>query len=91
MANEKAKLGTNQRKLNHSSPAASKAKLGDTVADLVAQVNALSSQLAALTTKYNATQAKLDAANVAGMGTNNVATNGVPAFTATTVKDLESR
>lgn len=58
-----------QSAVNKMAPAASKAKLGDAVADLIKQHNAL--------------LAKLDTANVAGIGNNNVAT-----FKVT---DLETR
>lgn len=73
--------GLRQSNLNRMSPAAKKAGLGDVIADLVAQVNAL-------TTKHNALCAKLDTANVAGISNNNAAQVGV---VATTILDLESR
>lgn len=52
-----------QSAINKMSTAASRAKLGDVIADLV--------------TKHNALLAKLDAANLTGVGTNNVATLSV--------------
>lgn len=58
-----------QSAVNKMTTAASRAKLGDVIADLV--------------TKHNALCAKLDAANLTGMGTTNVATFAV--------KDMETR
>lgn len=75
-----AKAGSKQEQVNKSSPAMSKAKVGDVVAELVAQVNAL-------TAKHNALAAKLDA-DAGVTDTNYAALTGV---TATTIKDLESR
>lgn len=72
--------GTNQEKVNKSSPAMSKAKLGDVVAELVAQVNTLS-------TNYNAVLAKLDA-DAGVTDTNYTSTRAVP---ATAIKGLETR
>lgn len=85
-----AKSGSVQDHLNKSMPIAAKAKLGDTIADLIAQVNAQGAALAALTTKYNAALAKLDA-DAGVTDTNYAATEGATAFTATTVVDLENR
>lgn len=61
--------GSAREQLNRSSPAAFDAKLGDVLTDIVKN--------------YNALLAKLDAAALAGVGTNNVATLAV--------KDIESR
>lgn len=72
--------GTNQEKINKASPANAKAKLGDAVAELVAQMNTL-------TTNYNALLAKLDA-DAGVTDTNYVATRAVP---ATAIKGLETR
>lgn len=72
--------GNNQAKLNRSTPAAARAKLGDVVADLIGQVNAI-------TTKYNALAAKLDL-DAGVTDTNYVALTGVPAVV---IADLESR
>lgn len=49
-----AKTGSNQEKVNKSSPAMSKAKVGDVVAELVAQVNILTSAHNTLVAKLNA-------------------------------------
>jgi hypothetical protein len=75
-----AARGSRQEKVNKSSPALSKAKLGDVVAELVAQVNAL-------TTAHNAMAAKLDA-DAGVTDTNYTALTGV---SATAIKDMESR
>lgn len=72
--------GTNQEKINKASPANAKAKLGDVVAELVAQVNTL-------TTSYNALLAKMDA-DVGVTDTNYTSTRAVP---ATAIKGLETR
>lgn len=61
-----ATLGTRQKTLNTMTPAAQKAKLGDVIADLTAQLNAL-------TTAHQALLAHLDAGAVAGLGTAHVA------------------
>lgn len=50
-------------RLNRMNPAAAKAKAGDCLYDLI--------------NNFNALLAKLDAANLAGVGTNNVATLAV--------------
>jgi hypothetical protein len=75
-----AKAGSRQEKVNKSSPAMSRAKVGDVVAELVAQVNAI-------TAKHNALAAKLDA-DAGVTDTNYGALTGVP---VTTIKDMESR
>lgn len=75
-----AKPGTNQDRLNRSSPSDAKAKTGDVLADLVAQVNAL-------TTAHNALTAKLDA-DAGVTDTNYTSLTGV---TAKTIVDLENR
>jgi hypothetical protein len=46
--------GNPQRDLNHSSPAANVAKLGDRLFDLIANVNLLTAKVNALTTALNA-------------------------------------
>lgn len=69
--------GSKQEKVNKMAPAASKAKLGDTVAELVDQVNAL-------TAAYNTLVAKLNLD--AGVTDTNYA-----AVAATTIKTLEQR
>lgn len=69
--------GSKQDKINRMAPAASKAKLGDTVAELVDQVNALTAANAVLVAKLN-----LDA----GVTDTNYA-----AVTQTTIKTLEQR
>lgn len=55
--------GNVQDELNRCMPAAKHAQLGDVLNDLI--------------TQHNALLAKLDTANLAGMGTNNVATLSV--------------
>jgi hypothetical protein len=70
-----------QSAINKLSTATSRAKLGDVVADLVKQLNTL-------TTKYNALLAKMDTANVTGLSNNNAAQCGAP---ATPIVDMESR
>lgn len=69
--------GSKQEKVNKMNPAASRAKLGDTVAELVAQVNIL-------TAAHNVLVAKLNAD--AGVTDTNYAT-----VAATTIKTLEQR
>lgn len=66
-----------QRALNHGSPAAARAKTGDVLADLIAQVNALTAANQTLVAKLNADAGVAD-------------TNYV-AVTNTVIKDLESR
>ncbi len=61
-------LAQNQDKLNTISPGAAEAQLGDRLAQLAANINAL--------------LAHLDAANVAGIGNTNGATFGVAAINA---------
>lgn len=75
-----APIGSKQEKVNKSSPALSKAKLGDVVAELVAQVNAL-------TVASNARGTKLDA-DAGVTDTNYAALTSVP---ATPIKSLEAR
>jgi hypothetical protein len=75
-----AKPGSRQDKVNKSSVALSRAKLGDVVAELVAQVNAN-------TAKHNALVAKLDL-DAGVTDTNYTALTGTP---ATVIKDMESR
>ena len=72
--------GINQEKLNRALPAAARAKMGDVIADLIVQVNVL-------TTKHNALVAKLDA-DAGVTDTTYVSLTGVTAFV---IKDLESR
>lgn len=72
-----AKPGSKQEKVNRSSPALSRAKLGDMVAELVTQVNVL-------TAAYNVLVAKLNAD--AGVTDTNYAT-----VVATPIKDMETR
>lgn len=72
--------GTNQEKLNKASPVNAKAKLGDVVAELVTQLNAV-------TTSYNALLVKLDA-DVGVTDTNYSSTRAV---SATAIKGLETR
>lgn len=70
-----------QDNLNRMAPAAAKAKLGDTLNDLIVSHNALLAQ-------YNLLLAHIDAGAVAGLGTANAATYGAP---STPVVNLESR
>lgn len=72
--------GSKQEKINKLAPAAYDAKLGDAVAELIAQVNAI-------TTKHNALLAKLDA-DAGVTDTNYAATQAVP---STALKTLEAR
>lgn len=72
--------GTNQEMVNKAMPANAKVKAGDVMAELIAQVNAL-------TTKHNALLAKLDA-DAGVTDTNYAATNAV---TATAIASLEAR
>lgn len=69
--------GSKQEKVNKSSPAANKAKLGDAVAELIAQVNIL-------TAAHNTMVAKMNAD--AGITDTNYAT-----VAATPIASLESR
>jgi hypothetical protein len=72
-------MGFNQDHLNRSMPIAQRVMLGDLLAELIARVNAQDQQLAALTTAYSGTLAKLDAE--AGLTTHGfVADNGVPNY-----------
>lgn len=72
--------GSVQSQLNRSSPSASDAKLGDLLAEVISELNALK-------TKHNALTAKLDA-DAGVTDTNYTSLTGV---TTTTIKDLESR
>lgn len=78
-----AKYGTRQLAVNKNSPALQKAKVGDVLAELIAQTNAQ-------TVTINALLVKLDAAGatVTGLGTNYNSTLAVP---ATALVDLENR
>lgn len=78
-----AKNGTRQLAVNKNSPAMFKAKVGDVLAELLAQSNAQ-------TATINALLVKLDAAGatVVGLGTNYASTLAVP---ATPIVDLENR
>jgi hypothetical protein len=80
-----------QSALTKSHPAASKAKLGDVVYDLLAQNNALVADLAAFRVQHNLLLAHLDVANVTGIGAANAATYGAAAATAVVVKTPEQR
>jgi len=72
-------MGLNQAHLNSSMPIARRVMLGDLLAALIARVNVQDQQIAALTSAYGATLAKLDAeASLATHGF--VADNGVPPF-----------
>lgn len=75
-----AKSGTRQDMLNKTTPGTAKAKLGDIIAELTAQVNAL-------TTAHNALTAKLDA-DAGVTDTNYTSLTGV---TATTIVSMENR
>lgn len=83
-------MSTNQYKLNKTTPAAARAKLGDAMADLIARINAMSTQLALLTTKYNAALAKLDL-DATVTDVNYASTSGATAYVDVAVTDLESR
>lgn len=72
--------GSKQEKINKSSPAMSKAKMGDVIAELITQVNAL-------TVASNARGAKLDL-DAGVTDTNYAALTAVP---ATPIKSLEAR
>lgn len=72
--------GPRQSNVNRMNPAAKKAGLGDAVADLIAQVNAL-------TTGHNALAAKLDL-DAGVTDTNYAALTGVA---STTILSLEAR
>lgn len=74
-----AKPGSRQDYINKIAPAAARAKLGDVIAELVDQVNTL-------TTKHNALLAKLDSNH--GAATDHAATLVAP---ATALKTLEQR
>ena len=58
-----------QHRLNHETPAAANAHLGDVIYDLINNYNALN-------TKYLALLAHMDAANVSGLGNAHVTTYG---------------
>lgn len=75
-----AKSGTRQDMLNKTTPGTAKVKLGDIIAELTSQVNAL-------TTAHNALTAKLDA-DAGVTDTNYTSLTGV---TATTVVSMENR
>lgn len=72
--------GSVQAQLNKLAPAAADAKLGDVLADLISELNALK-------TKHNALVAKLDL-DAGVTDTNYTSLTGV---TSTSIKDLESR
>ena len=82
--------GTLQEKLNKLTPAAQKAGMGDVLAELITETNRLETQVAALTSKFNAVLAKLDA-DAGVTDTNYTSLQGASAFSAVTVKSLESR
>lgn len=65
----KAGVRNYAHQLNHASPANADAQLGTTLEELIAGYNDLAA-------KYSALLAKLDTANVAGVGNNNAATLG---------------
>ncbi len=67
MSQEAGPTINHQYRLNHFTPAAHDAHLGDLVYDLTNQLNAL-------TAAYLALLAHMDTANVAGLGNANVAT-----------------
>lgn len=75
-----AKVGSKQETINKSMPALYRAKLGDAVAELIAQVNNL-------TIGHNALAAKLDL----DLGVNDTNYASLTGVSASTVKDLESR
>lgn len=72
--------GQRQSNLNRMNLAAKRAGLGDALADAIDQINRL-------TVAHNALCAKLDAANVAGIGNNNVAQAGVLAAPVLTLEN----
>lgn len=71
-------------------PAARSAQLGQVVADLIATVNALSVDNAAMLVKHNALLGKLDA-DAGVTDTNYAALHSAPAATATAVTPLSTR
>lgn len=75
-----ARTGSRQDIVNKTSPGTAKAKVGDVIADLTAQVNAL-------TTAHNAMAAKLDA-DGGVTDTNYVSLTGVM---ATAIVSMENR
>lgn len=75
-----ARTGSRQDIINKTTPGTAKAKLGDIVAELTAQVNAL-------TTAHNAMAAKLDA-DAGVTDTTYVSLTGV---TATAIVSMENR
>lgn len=82
--------GSVQDQLNRCMPAAADGKLGNVLAELIAKVNAQDAQIAALTTAHNAAMAKLDA-DSAVTDDDYASENGASAYTADSLKDLESR
>lgn len=66
-----AAAGSRQEKVNKTSPALSKAKLGDVVAELVTQVNALTAANIALVAKLNADAGVTDT-NYAAVAANTI-------------------
>ena len=78
------------RDLNRTTPAARDAQMGQVVADLITQVNALVADLAALRTQYNAVMTKLDA-DAGVTDTNYNATRAMAAMTAAAVTTLGNR
>ena len=77
--------------LNRAHPAAAQTRLGDTLVDIVTQVNHIVADVAALRTKYQALLAGLDAYSGAPLGTANVATYGDAAETAVAIQQLGAR
>ena len=77
--------------LNGAMPASAKAKLGQTIDDLVQNYNALKADHDALVVKYAALLAHLDTANVAGIGNANAATYGAAVDTSATIAVLGAR
>jgi hypothetical protein len=62
--------------LNRLSPATKAAMLGQTIQDLIANVNSLTTAYNGLVAKYNSLLAHMDAANVAALGTAHAANYG---------------
>lgn len=76
--------------LNRLTPAARDAALGQVIADLIAQNNALVADLGTMRTKLNATLTKLDG-DTGVAATDYNSTNAMPALTATSVALLSTR
>lgn len=76
--------------LNRMAPAARDAALGDVIVDLMAQVNALVTDVNNLRTRHNAAMVKLDA-DAGVTDTNYNALQAAPAITAQPVGDLSTR